>query len=99
MRKLIFVLCCLLPAARIAAADTVQPAVPIGRPLPEYPAAAGDAEGYVKLDFDIGADGHVTNAVVIESNPKALFDQAALDAVTRWTFQPRTVNGHAADQP
>jgi TonB family protein len=99
MRLFIMVLCGLLAAASGAAADGIQPATPVNRPPPAFPAAAGEVEGYVKLGFKIGADGHVKDAIVLESAPEKLFDQSALDAVSRWTYQPRTDNGRAVEQP
>jgi TonB family protein len=80
------------------AADTVQPAVPVDRPPPDYPDSAGSVEGTVRLSFKIGADGHVHGAAVIDSSPKGMFDSAALDAVSHWTYHPRTVNGRPAEQ-
>lgn len=81
------------------AADTVQPAVPVDRRAPDYPDAAGTAEGAVKLSFKVGADGRVHDAAVVESNPKGVFDSAALTAVANWSYHPRTVNGKAVEQP
>jgi TonB family protein len=88
----------LAPACALAA-DSVQPAVPVDRQPPDYPDSAGNAEGAVKLSFKIGIDGHVHDAVVIDSNPKGVFDGAALAAVANWVYRPRTVNGKPAEQP
>ena len=43
--------------------------------------------------FSIGADGKVHNARVVKSI--ALLDQAALDAVSQWEFEPSRHNGAA----
>jgi TonB family protein len=100
MRSTIAILAALLAAPVSAfAADAVQPAVPVDRPAPAYPDSAGSAEGTVKLSFKIGADGHVHDAAVIESNPKGVFDGAALTAVANWVYRPRTVDGKPVDQP
>jgi TonB family protein len=88
-----------LVLAGIAHGATVQPATPVDRPPPDYPDQAGTAEGYVKLHFTIGKDGHVKDAVVFESNPQATFDVAAVAAMSHWTYQPRLVDGHPVDQP
>ena len=38
-------------------------------------------------------DGSVANATVVNANPARIFNSAALRAVERWTFKPRTDNG------
>lgn len=59
-----------------------------------YPAEAADAgtEGTVVMEIDLGADGSVTDARVIES-AGAAFDEAALDAVRQFAFTPAEVDG------
>ncbi len=60
---------------------------------PLYPdnARAGRATGLVVLDVTIAIDGSVSNTRVLRSSP--LFDQAAIDAVTQWKFEPTVLNG------
>jgi TonB family protein len=100
MRSAIAITIALLAAPACAiAADAVQPAVPVDRQPPAYPDNAGNAEGTVKLSFKIDTDGHVHGASVIDSNPKGVFDSAALTAVANWIYRPRTVNGKAVEQP
>ena len=62
---------------------------------PVYPqfAMAARSSGSVLIEATIGADGKVHNARVLRS--VALFDQAALDAVRQWEFEPSRVNGEA----
>jgi TonB family protein len=98
MRRIKIVVGVLLLSSGFALADTVQPAAPVDRPLPVYPEAAGYTEGSVTLRFGIGADGHVKDDTVIDSSPKSLFDQAALDAVSHWLYRPRTSDGKPVDQ-
>ncbi|MDB5393047.1 MAG: TonB family protein [Rhodospirillales bacterium] len=86
------------PACAIAA-DAVQPAVPVDRQPPGYPDSVANADGMVKLSFKIGTDGHVHDASVIDSNPRGLFDSAALAAVANCIYRPRTVNSKAVEQP
>jgi TonB family protein len=100
MRSTIAIIAALLAAPVCAiAADAVQPAVPVDRQPPAYPDSAGNAEGAVKLSFKINADGRVHDASIIDSNPKGVFDGAALAAVANWIYRPRTVNGKAVEQP
>ena len=60
---------------------------------PVYPPVARDAgvAGVVIVEVRIGADGSVESAHVLRSIP--LLDQAALDAVKQWQFEPTLMNG------
>lgn len=70
------------------------PLVAMVRVEPTYPIAAAKKglEGYVLVQFDVGADGTVGNAVVIESSNR-IFERAALQAAKRFRFKPRVVDG------
>lgn len=59
-------------------------------PPPEYPVEALKArqEGLVVLRVEVDARGHVADASVLTSSGVAALDQAALDAVRRWRFEP-----------
>ena len=61
--------------------------------LPAYPsiALAARVQGIVIVEATIGADGQVVNARVLRSVP--LLDQAAVDAVRQWRYQPTLLNG------
>lgn len=63
--------------------------------VPVYPAAARAlrTQGLVILEVTINESGTVVDAKVLRSLPG--LDQAALDAVTRWTFAPARLNGQA----
>ena len=60
-----------------------------------YPsrAASTGLQGAVELEFTIGTDGATRNLVVLASSPPGTFDQAAIDAVTQWRYQPLQVDG------
>jgi protein TonB len=62
---------------------------------PEYPpdAVRKHQEGWVEVEFTVMPDGSVANATVVNANPARIFNSAALRAVERWTFRPRTDNG------
>jgi TonB family protein len=98
MRTIFSILTGLLLGFGTVHAETVQPAAPIDRPFPDYPSAAGTAEGYVKMRFTIGKDGHVADASVIESSPPGLFDVAAIAGIRQWTYRPKLIDGHSVDQ-
>jgi TonB family protein len=63
--------------------------------LPVYPAVAKSARigGTVLVEATIGPDGKVADARIVRSVP--LLDQAALDAVRRWEYEPTRVRGVA----
>lgn len=60
---------------------------------PVYPLPARKARvvGNVLIEATIGVDGRVHNARVV--NSIAVLDQAALDAVRQWEFEPMRLNG------
>jgi len=60
---------------------------------PVYPQDARDANvsGVVIIEARIDQNGRVSDARVIR--PVALLDQAALDAVYQWEFEPTLING------
>jgi TonB family protein len=63
------------------------------RVAPVYPEAAKKAgvEGTVVLSVTLDEKGHVIKARIIKSIPE--LDQAALDALRQWTYEPMTVDG------
>lgn len=64
---------------------------------PRYPNACDrGAEALEKVDviFDITAEGRPANARVVSSSNDC-FNEAALDALKRWRFDPRTLDGAA----
>lgn len=71
--------------------------VPLVRIAPRYPrrAAVKGIEGWVKLKFTITQDGSVSNPQVIEAKPSRTFDRAAINAIRKWKFKPKLVDGKA----
>lgn len=74
--------------------------VPLQRIPPKYPARAADRhiEGWVKIEFTITTDGAVKDAVVVEAEPAEVFDDAALKAISQWTFKEKIIDGVAVEQ-
>jgi protein TonB len=62
---------------------------------PVYPAdaLAQRMEGWVEVEFTVTETGEVAAVDVAGSEPQGVFDQAAVDSVTAWRFNPRLVNG------
>lgn len=67
---------------------------------PEYPVRALDrgTQGWVDIEFTVAADGTTRDAVVRAAEPAGVFDRAALQAVERWRYEPRVVDGIVVDQ-
>ena len=72
------------------------PLVNIMKVLPSYPITASqrEIEGYAIVRFDIGTNGLVENAIVIESS-NTLFNRSALAAIERFRYKARVVDGVA----
>ncbi|MEM6159649.1 TonB family protein [Erwinia sp. P6884] len=60
---------------------------------PIYPLYAWNngLSGYIKFEYDIGADGKVSEIRILDSKPRYLFDDAIVKAVSTWRFE----KGHA----
>lgn len=69
--------------------------VPIARPRPAYPilAARRGIEGYVVLEYTVTRAGTVEGVAVVESS-NSLFNRSALEAVNKFRYKPRIVDGH-----
>lgn len=70
-------------------------AVLIKNTAPRYPTAAmrANQEGWVELSFTISPAGDVGDVKVVDAQPRHVFDRAAIDAVSRWKYQPATQDG------
>ena len=67
---------------------------------PSYPARARErgTEGWVDLEFTVTKDGTTRDPVVRAAEPAETFDRAATDAIKRWRYEPRVVNGAVIEQ-
>ncbi|MEI6894283.1 MAG: energy transducer TonB [Colwellia sp.] len=76
-------------------------ATPIVRIEPKYPmqAARNGTEGYVILSFTINEVGGVEDVVVLEADPKRVFDKEARRALRKWKYKPRIEDGKAMRRP
>jgi protein TonB len=74
--------------------------IPLQRIPPQYPrdAARNNITGWVQLEVLVNPDGTVRSARVLDSKPKGLFEAAAVQAVLRWKFKPKVVNGLPVQQ-
>ena len=98
---------------RITEPPTVPPPVPVGHgtwqsgellPIvavaPVYPARAiaRQLEGYVVLEFTVTRIGTVRDAFVVTST-NSVFDRPAMEAVYKFKYKPRVVDGEPVEAP
>jgi len=81
------------PEVPMRAIGEVKPPKPVRRVEPDYPEIARQAriEGVVILEATTDLNGRVTAVRVLRSIP--LLDEAAVDAVRQWVYEPLVVNG------
>jgi protein TonB len=74
--------------------------IPLVRINPDYPprALSRGLEGWVQVQFTITPTGTVTNAVVVNAEPRNIFDDAALKAIARWRYNPKVEGGVAVER-
>jgi protein TonB len=74
--------------------------LPLVRIAPDYPAraAARGIEGWVTVQFTITPTGSVRDAIVVDSMPNNVFDDAALKAIARWRYNPKIEGGVAVER-
>jgi periplasmic protein TonB len=74
--------------------------MPIVQVAPQYPRRAAERglEGYVMLEFTVTREGTVRDPVVIESS-SSVFDRSAMDAVLRFRYRPRVIDGEPVEVP
>jgi protein TonB len=80
-------------AMPVRVGGNIKAPVQISKVAPVYPLIAQSARvsGVVILETTIGVTGTVTDVRVLRSVP--LLDQAAIDAVRQWLYEPTFLNG------
>ena len=60
-----------------------------------YPKSAQrrSIEGEVVIEFNVGIDGTVSSAFIVEANPPGRFDSSALRYVNTFVYEPFRLNG------
>ncbi|HVY64894.1 MAG TPA: energy transducer TonB [Gammaproteobacteria bacterium] len=73
--------------------------IPLVRIAPDYPprALSRGLEGWVQVRFTITATGTVKDPMVV-NHSDAVFDDAALKAISRWRYNPRVEGGVAVER-
>jgi protein TonB len=69
--------------------------LPIVKIAPVYPMTAQSRgiEGHCLVEYTVTAAGTVKDVVVIESEPKGVFDKVSVEAALKFKYRPRIVNG------
>lgn len=92
----------LLPAApgRPGMGSNDSDASPIVQIEPRYPSdvAASGAEGFVLLSYSVQADGSVADVKILDADPKRVFNRAARQALSKWRYRPKLIDGRAVTQ-
>lgn len=67
---------------------------------PQFPDLARQRgiDGWVDLQFLVGTDGGVSDVKVVGAQPAGIFEQAALEALRHWHYQPVVRSGHIVSQ-
>jgi protein TonB len=75
--------------------------MPFARVKPIYPPDAHDrgVEGWVDLSFTVTKNGSVRNPRVTKAEPPSVFNRSAIQAVKKWKYRPKKVDGQAVDVP
>lgn len=71
--------------------------LPIVKVAPQYPRRAlqKGIEGHVTVEFTVTALGTVIDPKVIDANPPNIFNRAAMNAVKRFKYKPKIMEGKA----
>ncbi|HKU16595.1 MAG TPA: TonB family protein [Steroidobacteraceae bacterium] len=81
----------IVPATRLKRVREVPPAYP-------REAERLGIRGWVDVEFTVAPDGTTQDLIVRNAQPQRMFDQAAVDAVKRWRFEPVLRDGAAVAQ-
>jgi protein TonB len=71
------------------------PLTPLGRIAPVYPITAKrrGIQGWVKVKFVVNERGAVERIAIVDAKPPGVFDHSVKRCVSKWRFNPGTVEG------
>lgn len=84
-------------AAEIVSAGSLELAHYVPPTFPASALARG-LSGWVDLQFVVRSDGSVSDVLITGAEPVGIFEQAAVDAVRKWRYEPAQRDGHTVDQ-
>ncbi len=75
--------------------------LPIVKVQPVYPrrALSRGIEGYVIVEFTVTKSGAVRDPIVVEADPKNVFNRAATKAALKFKYKPRVIDGDPVEVP
>jgi TonB family protein len=67
---------------------------------PKFPVSARERgiSGWVEMEFVVKPDGSVSEVLITAAEPSGIFEQAAIDAVRKWRYQPVVREGAPVQQ-
>ena len=85
---------------RVEVAPDDSDSIRIYCPSPAYPThRAALKGGWVHVGFDVDASGRTSNVRVLDSEPRRVFDRAAVNAAAGCRYHPKRVDGKATIDP
>ena len=86
--------------AEEARVRTTQEMVRVENAAAYYPRRAQERgiSGWVEVIFTVNPAGETANIEIVEAEPASIFDESAVAAVARWTFQPLQFRGRTISQ-
>lgn len=74
--------------------------IPLMRINPQYPrnAARDGISGWVDFELVVNPDGTVKSARPVKAQPRGVFESAGQQAIMKWKFKPKIVDGKAVEQ-
>ena len=75
--------------------------LPVVKENPKYPSVAfkKNITGYVILEYTVTKIGSVEDISVLDSEPRKVFDKAAVNAAKKYRYLPRIVDGEPIEVP
>ncbi|NVJ61519.1 MAG: TonB family protein [Gammaproteobacteria bacterium] len=82
-----------ISATAFTNANKNEEPLPLTITQPSYPVDAlkNNIEGYVRFSFDLDGNGNPTNINIVESSPDNIFDNEAMNAISKWKFNQKNV--------
>lgn len=69
--------------------------LPLVKIEPPYPLVAVERgiEGYCIVEYTVTAAGSIKDVVVIDAEPKGIFDKVSIEAALKFKYKPRVIDG------
>lgn len=75
--------------------------LPLVNVTPQYPtrAASRGIQGWCQVSFTVTETGGVRDVVVVDAEPRGVFDSSSIRAAEKFKFQPKVVDGEGVAVP